>query len=60
MSWITLLGLGIQMVFLILNNYLKDKEANDKKKEEIHAGWQEALRSGDHSRINAIIDGLRK
>lgn len=49
----------IQIIFLILKNkFEKDSELR-KKKEELHAEAKEAIKSGDVSRINDLINRLK-
>ena len=50
----------IQLVFLILRNKFEKDAEERKKKEEIHANWADAVKSGDKNRINALIDFLRR
>lgn len=51
---------AIQLIFLILNNYFEKDKEEKKRKEDIHAEWVDVIKSGDKSRINALIDKLRQ
>lgn len=56
--WAAIGGI-IQLVFLILSTkFEKDKEER-KRKDEALKGWDEAIKSGDKSRINAMVDRVR-
>lgn len=50
----------IQIIFLILKNKFESDADEKKRKEKIHANWTDAVKSGDISRINSIIDKLHK
>ena len=50
----------LQLVFLILKNKMDSDAEERKRKEEIHAEWKDAVKSGDVSRVNLLIDKLRK
>lgn len=60
MNWAMIIGASVQLVFLILKNKFEHDEAEKKRKEELYAQWTEAVKSGDHARITALLDRLRK
>lgn len=50
----------IQLIFLILKNKYNQDEEDKQRKKEIANEWKDAIKSGDASRINTLIDKLRK
>lgn len=59
MNWAALILAVTQLVFLILKNKFEGNAEEKKRKEELHAEWAEAVKSGDVNRINAMLDKLR-
>ncbi len=48
-----------QLLYLIINTKFERDAAERKRKDEALAGWDQAVKSGDISRINATIDRVR-
>ena len=57
--WAAISGI-IQIVWLLLKNKFEKDEAEKKRKEALHEKANDAIKSGDTSRIVSILDKLRK
>lgn len=56
--WAAISG-AIQIIYLLLKNKFERDEAERKRKEALHAEANQAIKSGDVSRINDIVSRLR-
>ena len=50
----------INMVFLLLSAKFNKDAEDEQKKKELHDEAKEAIKSGDLSRVNMLINKLRK
>lgn len=57
--WTAIAGI-IQILILILQNKFQSDAEERKRKDAALTGWKEVATSGDISRINSFIDGVRK
>ena len=57
--WAVVSGV-VQILFLILKNMFEKDAELRKKREELRGESQEAIKSGDASRINIVIGKLRQ
>lgn len=57
--WSVIIG-ALQIVFLLLKNKLERDEEIKKKKEALREEATSAIKAGDLSRINGVINKLRK
>lgn len=58
------IGAIIQLVFLILKTKFEKDAEERKRRDELLVGWKEVIKSGDKSKVTAMLDtinsGVRK
>jgi len=59
MSLIAVIGAGLQLAFLLFTNWFKYADGKKQERRELKDEGIKAIRSGDASRINAVLARLR-
>lgn len=60
MNILAIIGTALQVIFLLMKNRFERDEEERKRKEALHGEAKEAIKTNDLSRINALLDKLRK
>ena len=58
-AWLTIISAFFQLITMILKNKFEKDAQKKKEKDTLHAEANEAIKSGDLSRINTVFNRLR-
>lgn len=56
--WAAIVGI-CQIVYLVLQAKFEKDTQERKRRDDLNAGWKDAIKSGDTSTINNFVDKLR-